>query len=271
MNHDDTQTTSPELAGQLFALMDFTSLNQDDDESAITQLCHDSCIELDSGDLLNVAALCVYPRWVSLAKQLRPDNQTRIATVANFPAGDAKPATVMHEVSAALEAGADEIDLVIPYRAVMAGQWWLAAALVKSVRRLNEACVVKVIIESGELQDVSLIRTASQLALDEGADFIKTSTGKVAVNATLEAAKVMLECIREHGNVAGFKAAGGIRTMAEASDYYQLVKQTLGADALTAKRFRLGASSLRQSLLQQMHTDGVLNDAQGAVTQTGEY
>jgi deoxyribose-phosphate aldolase len=233
-------------ARRALSMMDLTTLNDDDTDARVIALCQQA-----SSSAGTVAALCVFPRFVALARRTLDElglSQVKVATVTNFPAGGADIAQAVAETAAAIAAGADEVDVVLPYRALMAGNAEVGAELVSACK---EACgdkVLKVIIESGVLHEPALIRQASLIAIEAGADFIKTSTGKVAVNATLEAAGIMLAAIRATGSHCGFKAAGGVRTAAEAAEYIDLAEHLLGEQWVTAERFRFGASSLLASL-----------------------
>jgi deoxyribose-phosphate aldolase len=152
----------------------------------------------------------------------------------------------LRDTAAILGAGGDEVDLVLPYRAFASGDHAQSAAVVAAVRRASEGKLLKLIIESGELKDAALIRAASQLGLDSGVDFLKTSTGKTPVSATLQAAREMLQVIAMHprGKAVGFKASGGIRKVGEAAGYIALTREILGEGALTPQRLRFGASGL---------------------------
>lgn len=234
-------------AQRALSLMDLTTLNDDDTEASVSALCRKA-----AGPAGKVAAVCVYPRFVSVAKRtLREMGATdvRIATVTNFPHGNPDVAAAVEETRAAVAFGADEVDVVFPYRALMAGNAELGARLVSACK---QACgrdvLLKVIIESGELKSPALIRQASLIAIDAGADFIKTSTGKVAVNATLEAAEIMLQAILDSGRDCGFKAAGGVRSAEEAASYLALSARLMGDAWIDARHFRFGASSLLASL-----------------------
>lgn len=231
------------------SLMDLTSLNEDDTDARIIALCQQA--KTPHG---NTAAVCVYPRFVALAHRVLAAQHTpaiKVATVVNFPGGDQEPDAVLAETRTALADGADEIDLVIPWRALMAGDEAPARALVSRCKALCGDRGLKVIIESGELKDPALIRAASLLAIEEGADFIKTSTGKVPVNATPEASRIMLAAIAELGAQArvGFKAAGGVRSAQDAADYLGMAQAQFGEDWTNAAHFRFGASSLLNQLL----------------------
>ena len=234
---------------QALQLMDLTSLNENDTPEAIIALCHQAHTEAG-----NTAAICIYPRFIPLARKTLQSlglNDVTIATVTNFPAGDDDVAIAVAETRAAVAYGADEVDVVFPYRALMAGNETVGAELVK---RCKEACganvLLKVIIETGELQDEALIRRASEIAIDAGADFIKTSTGKVPVNATIESARIMLEAIRDSGKTnVGFKPAGGIKTAEDAAVHLELADTIMGPQWVDRNHYRFGASSLLGNLL----------------------
>jgi deoxyribose-phosphate aldolase len=220
--------------------LDLTSLNDGDDAAAIATLCAKARSAF--GD---VAAVCVWPRFVAQARAVLPA-AIRVAAVANFPEGALDADRALRDTAAILEAGGDEVDLVLPYRAFLAGQRREAAALVAAVRRACAGRTLKLIIESGELKDAAPIRDACRLGLDEGVDFLKTSTGKVPVGATPEAARTMLEAIASHPRASdvGFKASGGVRTVRDAAVYIDLVRTQLGEAALAPTRLRFGASGL---------------------------
>ncbi|MDE1461555.1 deoxyribose-phosphate aldolase [Spartinivicinus poritis] len=241
-------TKLAQAAQQALNLMDLTSLNDDDTEAKIIQLCHQA--HSPAG---NTAAVCVYPRFVPIAKKtltsLNCEN-ILIATVTNFPAGGDDVAIAEAETRAAVAYGADEVDVVFPYRALMAGNETIGAELVAACKQAcGDKVKLKVIIESGELKDPALIEKASLISIQAGADFIKTSTGKVPVNATLDAAEIMLKAIKANGSQCGFKAAGGVRNAEQAAEYLSLARNLLGDDWVSAQHFRFGASSLLASLL----------------------
>ncbi len=229
-------------AAQAVALMDLTTLNDSDTTETINNLV--ASIEPTLGI---PAAICVYSQFVSDAKLAlaeRELQQVKVATVTNFPSGEQPLEQVLNETLFAIERGADEIDLVIPYKALIAGD---EHKVLEYVKASKEACgnqaQLKVIIESGELSD-DLIATATKLAIDGGADFVKTSTGKVAVNATLAATDIMLNSIKASGKKVGFKAAGGVRTVSDAAEYLALAESILGEAYLQPELFRFGASGL---------------------------
>lgn len=226
------------------ACLDLTSLNNGDDAAAIDALCARAVTHWGA-----VAAVCVWPRFVAQAGAALP-RAVAVAAVANFPDGALDTARAVREAQAIVDAGGDEIDLVLPYRAFIAGQRSACAALVADVRRATPGRTLKLIIESSELKEAPLIRAACALGLDEGVDFLKTSTGKTPSSATPEAARVMLETIATHaraharGAHVGFKASGGVRRVEDAAVYIGLTRQHLGTAALTPARLRFGASGL---------------------------
>ncbi|MBT0727095.1 deoxyribose-phosphate aldolase [Rosenbergiella australiborealis] len=240
-----------QVATQALGLMDLTSLNDDDTEQKVKTLCQQAKTVMG-----NTAAVCIYPQFIAAAREALQSQDTpeiKIATVANFPHGNADITVAVAETRAAIASGADEVDVVFPWRALREGNSEVGFELVrecKAVCALSNV-LLKVIIESGELKEPSLIRQASELAIDAGADFIKTSTGKVPVNATLEAARIMLEVIRDKNKVneVGFKAAGGVKTMEDAAAYLALAADIVGPDWVDKRHFRFGASGLLGNLL----------------------
>ncbi|HEJ9096657.1 TPA: deoxyribose-phosphate aldolase [Serratia odorifera] len=239
-------------------LMDLTTLNDDDTDEKVIALCRQA-----NSPAGHTAAVCIYPRFIPIARKTLREQGTpdiRIATVTNFPHGNDDIDIALAETRAAIAYGADEVDVVFPYRALMAGNAQVGFDLVKQCKQACEQAKVllKVIIETGELKDAGLIRQASEIAINAGADFIKTSTGKVPVNATLESAELMMSVIRDMGVGArvGFKPAGGVRTAQDALHYLQLAERIMGKDWADARHFRFGASSLLASLLTTLGHDG---------------
>jgi deoxyribose-phosphate aldolase len=229
-----------QAARTALACLDLTSLNDADTAADIATLCAKA-----QGPHGAVAAVCVWPRFVAQARAALPAS-IRVAAVANFPDGTLDVERALREAAAIVDAGGDEVDLVLPYRAFLAGQVSESAALVGAVRRATTGRTLKLIIESGELKDAAAIRAASELGLAEGVDFLKTSTGKSPVSATPAAARTMLEAIAAHprGAQFGFKASGGVRRVADAAVYIAVTREILGTDALTPQRLRFGASGL---------------------------
>ena len=230
------------VSKEALTLMDLTTLNDNDTDAKVIQLCKDA--QTQAG---NTAAVCIYPRFIPIArKTLALQNSTtiKIATVTNFPHGNDDLDIAFAETRAAVAYGADEVDVVFPYKALIAGNSEIGAQMIAGCRAICGAKVcLKVIIETGELKSDALIKQASDICIEAGADFIKTSTGKVAVNATLEATKVMLESIKASGKNVGFKAAGGVKDAQTAGQYLQLARDIMGEGWVDTDHFRFGASS----------------------------
>jgi len=233
-----------DLARRALALLDLTDLADDATEEGARELCHRAV----SGPV-PVAAVCLWPRVVAAARETLGDGSVRIATVVNFPAGDSPAALVVDETDEALKAGADEIDLVLPWRALLAGETAAASAMVREVKARCGDRLLKVILETGEYPDLDKVREASELAIAAGADFIKTSTGKTAHSASLPAVRTMLGVISQAGRPVGIKPSGGIRTLADARAYLHLADAIMGPGWATPKSFRFGASGLYGALV----------------------
>ena len=222
------------------ACLDLTSLNEGDTEADIARLCRRA-----TGPCGPTAAVCVWPRLAAFARRELPA-AVAVAAVANFPDGSADTARAVADARTIVDAGAQEVDVVIPYRQLDA-----APALLAAVRRACDGLLLKVILETGELADAQQVARACRIALDAGADFLKTSTGKVRVNATPQAARALLQAIAADPAArprVGFKPAGGIRTVADAQTYLVLVREILGDTALSPQRFRIGASGLLDNI-----------------------
>lgn len=218
------------------ACLDLTSLNEGDTEADIARLCQRA-----TGPFGPTAAVCVWPRLAAFARRELPAT-VAVAAVANFPDGSADTARAVADTRAIVDAGAQEVDVVIPYQRLDAAPTLLAA-----VRSACKGLLLKVILETGELSNPAQVARACRIALDAGADFLKTSTGKVRMNATPQAARALLQAIADDPGArqrVGFKPAGGIRTVADAQIYMTLVHEILGDTALSPRRFRIGASSL---------------------------
>ncbi|WP_413112951.1 deoxyribose-phosphate aldolase [Thaumasiovibrio sp. DFM-14] len=233
-------------------LMDLTTLNDDDTDQKVIELCHSA-----KSPVGNTAAICIYPRFIPIAKKTLREQGTpdvKIATVTNFPHGNDDIEIAVAETKAAVAYGADEVDVVFPYRALIAGNENVGFELVKQCKQACGEITLKVIIETGELKEEALIRKASEISINAGADFIKTSTGKVPVNATPESAEIMLNVIKEMGVAerVGFKPAGGVRTAEDASEYLAMADRILGAEWADAAHYRFGASSLLANLLHTL-------------------
>jgi deoxyribose-phosphate aldolase len=229
---------------EMVALVDLTSLTGEETDAQIAALCAQA--QTPAGP---VAAVCVYGQYVARAVAELDGSGIPVAAVANFPEGDLDADRAVLETEQAVQAGAREVDVVLPWRAFAAGDRAGAMAVVEATR---EACpvVLKVILESGLLREPEVIGAAARDALAVGADFVKTSTGKLEPAATLPAAAVMLEAVRDHG-LGGFKASGGIRTAEEAARYLELADALFGPGWATPQTFRFGASSLLADLLRE--------------------
>ena len=256
------QRTPADVARIALACLDLTSLNDADTEAQVATLC-----ERASGPHGRVAAVCVWPRLARFARaQVHAD--VAVAAVANFPDGSADIERALRDTGEIVQAGAQEVDVVLPYHALLAGDEASCAALLQAVRRGCAGLVLKVILETGELRDAALIDRAARLAIDAGADFLKTSTGKTPVSATPQAAGLMLEAIAHDAQArarVGFKASGGIRCVADAVVYVDQVEARLGTPALTPRRFRIGASALLNDI------DAVLAGAAAPTPARGSY
>lgn len=238
-----TDAEAGAVARRALPLLDLTDLSETCTETKIDTLCRDA----KSG---GVAAICVWPRFVEQGARALAGTGIRVATVINFPAGGEDCARATDDTAEALRDGANEIDLVLPYRALLRGDAALARDMVEAVRDTCGSAILKVILETGELADSTRIRDASRLALEAGADFLKTSTGKSPISATPEAAEAMLTEIRASGRAAGLKVSGGLRSLADAAAYLALADRVMGPGWISQKTFRLGASSLFATLMQ---------------------
>ncbi len=246
--------TTRSTALRALACLDLTDLSDSTSQEEATRL-----IARGQTPFGPVAAICIWPQFVSGAAARLRHSEIRLATVINFPAGEEDIERAVDDTRQALRDGADEIDLVMPWRALRRGDDALPRAMIEAVAGcLPARHHLKVIIESGELADPALIDAASRLAIEAGAHFIKTSTGKTAVSATPAAARVMLTAIRDSGKPVGFKASGGIRTLADAQIYLDLADEIMGPDWVSPDTFRFGASGLLDVLL------GALNEGAGA-------
>jgi deoxyribose-phosphate aldolase len=242
----------------VIACMDLTTLEGKDTPGRVDQLCR-KAITPDTRDasLPSVAAVCVYPSLVEGAKRALAGSTVKVASVATgFPAGQTSVEVKIAETRAAVAAGADEVDMVIDRGAFLSGRY---AEVAREILVVKDACGpahLKVILETGELGTYDNVRRASMLAMEAGADFIKTSTGKIVPAATLPVALAMLQAARDYGERTGrrvgVKVAGGIRTAKQALQYLVLVKETCGDEFLSAQTFRIGASTLLNDVLRQL-------------------
>ena len=244
--------------------IDLTTLSGDDTPDRVARLCAKARQPVDAGQLralgvdrLTTGAVCVYPTMVSAAKRALQGSAIPVASVATgFPAGLMPLDLRLAEIRYALDMGADEIDIVISRGLALRGEW---SALYDELCAMREACgpaLMKAILATGELKSLTTVARASHVAMQAGADFIKTSTGKEPVNATLPVSRVMLRAIRDYrdatGVAVGFKPAGGLRTARDALNWQVLMAEELGRDWLAPGLFRIGASSLLGDIERQI-------------------
>lgn len=257
LDKHQSENDNAETRRTLLGFLDVTSLKVTDTEESILALVEKLNRNCDNHpDLPQPAALCTYPNFARLVSQSLEAEQVAVACVAGgFPSAQATAETKMVEISLALNDGATEIDTVFPVGLFLSGNYEALADELSEAKAVCGDRLLKVILETGALQTAGQIKKASLLAIYSGADFIKTSTGKIEPGATPEAAYVMCQTIREYygktGVRIGFKAAGGIKTIQQALTYYIIVKELLGPEWLTPSLFRLGASSLYDELLKQ--------------------
>jgi deoxyribose-phosphate aldolase len=235
-----------EIARRLIGLIDLTDLSDDHAPDGIDELCRRA---REHG----TAAVCVWPEFVETCAAQLAGSGVRVATVVNFPTGGEPVADVEEATRRALADGADDIDVVLPYEAFLAGDTQRAGAMVSALAALvDDPHVLKVILESGALGPAEVVRDAARLAIECGADFVKTSTGKIPAGASLSAASAMLEAIRAAGRQVGLKPSGGIRTFDEATAYVDLADSVMGEGWATPATFRFGASGLLDALLAEI-------------------
>jgi deoxyribose-phosphate aldolase len=243
------------------SMMDLTTLEGKDTRGKVLALCR-KAMRPDPSDpgIPSVAAVCVYPTMVSFVKQALAGSGVKVASVATgFPSGQTFSEIKIAETLQTVAAGADEIDMVIDRGAFLSGNYQKVFDEIAAVKEACGPAHLKVILETGELGNYDQVRRASMIAMYAGADFIKTSTGKVGTNATLPVTLVMLEAIRdfyhETGKKIGMKPAGGIANSKLALSYLVVLYETLGAEWMSADMFRFGASSLLNDVLMQLRKE----------------
>ena len=237
--------TSAGTARHAISLIDLTDLSDDRTSSGIDALCKRAAE-------YGTAAVCVWPEYVARCVDLLDGADVGVATVVNFPKGNQQIGVVLDQTLTALSDGANEIDVVLPYKMFRNGDVKPTASLIEAVGDIiAPPGVLKVILETGEL-DNEAIRSAAELAVGLGADFIKTSTGKTDVSATLGAARIILEVIAATDRAVGIKPSGGIRSFDDAVGYLNLAEEVMGPDWATRSTFRFGASGLLDALLAEV-------------------
>jgi deoxyribose-phosphate aldolase len=239
-------------------MLDLTTLEGKDSEGKVRQLCRKAVRPMPEDPTVpSVAAICVYPNLVPVARMVLAGSRVKVASVATgFPAGLVPLSVKVEDTRRAVDMGADEIDMVIDRGAFLSGDYGKVSDEIVTVKEACGPAHLKVILETGELETYDNVRRASDLAMAAGADFIKTSTGKISPAATPAVVLVMLEAIRDHylqtGRRVGMKPAGGIKTSKQALHLLVIVKETLGDAWLTPDLFRIGASTLANDLLMQL-------------------
>lgn len=230
------------------SLLDLTDLADNHSAVGIDRLCERAAEH-------QVAAVCIWPEHVPRCVELLADSGVGIATVVNFPKGNQQVGKVLEETLTALSDGATEIDVVMPYKMFCNGDIKPTAAMIEAVGDLvAPPGILKVILETSELPDAAAVRSAAELAIGLGADFVKTSTGKASGGATLDAARVMLEAIADTDRTVGIKPSGGVKTFDDAMAYLDVAAEVMGDDWVVPATFRFGASSLLDALLVQVET-----------------
>ncbi len=238
------------LSRRVLAMLDATLLRIDASADDVLALCRKS--DSSAG---RVAAVCVLPEWIetartALARSAEPEASVKVASVANFPEGHSDIDRAVDDVRRVIKLGADEIDLVFPWHALLEGNEASGQGLVAACREAAPRHILKVILETGELGEPELIQRAAELAIAGGADFVKTSTGTTSVGATPQAVAVLLATIRNDGREVGCKVSGGVRTLEQAFEYLDLAREIMGEDWPAPARFRIGASGLLEQALR---------------------
>ncbi len=240
------------------SMIDLTTLEGKDSAGKVKQLCYKAMHPHDAlPGLPTVAAICVYPTMVGIAKKALEGSKIRVASVATaFPSGQAPRDVKLRDTRYAVQQGADEIDMVISRGRFLAGEYNFVFDEIAAIKEACGNARLKVILETGELGTLDKVRRASEIAMHAGADFIKTSTGKIQPAATMPVTLVMLEAIRDFyyktGKMIGMKPAGGISTAKSALQYLVMLNETLGPKWMSNEWFRFGASSLANYILMQL-------------------
>ncbi len=250
MNDDNDKLKK--MAKTALSLLDLTLLGDNDDIASVSALCSKASTKYG-----NVAAICVWPKFVDFVKSSLPADDIKIAAVANFPHGSTDINRTIMECQEIINSGGNEIDVVFPYSSWIEGNRELAPWLINECKKISVGKAnLKVILETGELKNTELIHSASMAAINSGADFIKTSTGKTDISATVHAAEIMLRAIKKSGANCGFKASGGIKNINDAMLYMNLANDIMGDVWLSSEKFRFGASSLLDDLLNIIDDNG---------------
>lgn len=258
LNKKPSDEKQKEILGEIISLMDLTTLNGNDTKQKVRSLCQ-KAIEVENPSLYipKVAAICTYPNFTALVSNKLKGSGVKTAVVAtSFPSGQTFREVKLLEVEKAINAGAEEIDMVISRGLFLEGEYKEVFDEIKAVKNACGKAHLKVILETGELENLTQVYRASKLALEAGADFIKTSTGKIKPAATETAFLVMTDAIKEHyektGIKTGIKPAGGISDAETALNFYTIVRENLGEEWLNNDLFRIGASRLLDNLVEML-------------------
>lgn len=252
------EARTPENLRLCFSAIDLTTLNATDSPQSVARFTERvNSFEEEYGELPHVAAICVYPNFAQVVRTVLDVSDVSVACVSGgFPSSQTFPEVKVAETALAVEGGANEIDIVMNLGNFLDDDWQEVCDEIDELKHSCRGARLKVILETGALRTAENIRNASVLALYSGADFLKTSTGKGYPGASLQAAYVMCQCIKEYyektGNRVGFKAAGGVATTEDALSYLCIVKAVLGDEWLTPEYFRIGASRLANTLLSDI-------------------
>ncbi len=251
-------------------MIDLTTLEGKDTEGKVKQLCYKAMHPDDSMDIPTVAAICVYPNHVATAKKTLGNSGVKVASVATaFPSGNSNLKVKLEDTRIAVDAGADEIDMVISRGMFHQGEYQFVYDEIATIKEACGKARLKVILETGELGTADNVRKASDIAIWAGADFIKTSTGKISPAATMPVTLLMLEAIKDHylktGKMVGMKPAGGISDSKTALQFLVMLHETLGQDWMTNEWFRFGASRLTNDILLQLKKQAT------GIYQSGDY
>lgn len=251
-------------------MIDLTTLEGKDSQGKVKQLCYKAMHLDDSLDIPTVAAVCVYPNMVSIAKQALGKSGVKVAAVATaFPSGMSNRVVKLEDTKMAVDQGADEVDMVISRGKFHEGEYQYVFDEIAAIKEACGKSRLKVILETGELGTADKVRRASDIAIAAGADFIKTSTGKISPAATMPVTLLMLEAIKDHylktGKMVGMKPAGGISDAKTALHYLVMLRETLGQAWMSNEWFRFGASRLANDILMQ------LKKQQSGIYQSADY
>ena len=252
----NTYSDRKELLTKLFNSIDYTTLESTDNAEKIDKFCAKAMSFPGIAKKLKVPAICIYSPFIAQAKRILKDSGIRIATVACcFPTGQMPIEVKIKEVEYCVEQGADEVDMVISRGTMLRGDYETVGQEIAAVKKACNGRTLKVILETGDLATIENIRRASIIAIENGADFIKTSTGKSAESATPRAAIIMLDTIKEYhemtGKKVGFKPAGGMKTIDDAITYLMLTENIIGKEWIQPMLFRLGTSRLADKIIDE--------------------